>query len=126
MAINPQLETWNVAPFYAETHCKKWSRDSGKYEVSPHSWISAEDLSMQFMIAMVCANAQNSRKNLRCRIFDNEGKIILQFMARWCGYTSVDYREDGTMVRLYTGVTSWEAEACNIKLNLSSCDRFAQ
>lgn len=126
MAVNPQPEYPNVAPFYVETHCKEWSRDSGKYEVFPHSGIYTEGLFMEFVIAMVWADAQNSRKNLRCRIFDSEGKIILQFMARWYGYTSVDYREDGTMVRLYRGVTRSEAEHYNIKVNLGSCDRFAQ
>ena len=126
MAVNPQPEYPNVAPFYVETHCKEWSRDSGKYEVFLHSGIYTEGLSVEFVIAMVWADAQNSKKNLRCRIFDSEGKIILQFMARWYGHTSVDYLGDGTMVRLYRGVTRSEAEYYNIKVNLGSCDRFAR
>jgi hypothetical protein len=127
MTVNLQPEYPNVAPFRVETHCKEWSRDSGKYEVFPHSWIYAEGLSMEFVVAMVWADAQNSQKNLRCRIFDSEGKVILQFMAKWDhGRTSVGYNNDGTMYRLYCGLTSSEAKFYNIKVNLGSCDRFAR
>jgi hypothetical protein len=126
MTVTPQPETPNVAPFCVETHEKKWDWKSEKYEVVPHNWMGAEGLSLEFVIALVCSQAQNEQKTLRCRIFDSEGRVLHQFMASWYGRTRVGFNNDGTMYRLYYGLTSWEAKAYGIKVNLGSCDRYAQ
>ncbi len=127
MTINPQPEIPNVVPFFVEFHYKKWDMDTDKYVVALHREdFVTEGLSLAWVIAFCCAEAQNERKNLRCRIFDHDGKIVSQFIARYHGRARVAVGGDGTMVRLYYDLTSWEAKAYKIKVNLGSCDRFAQ
>ena len=127
MAVNPQPETRDVAPFYVEFHYKKWDMGTDKYVVTLHrEEFITEGLSLAWVIAFCCAEAQNESKNLRCRIFDREGKIVSQFMAKWHSRARVAVCGDGTMVKLYIGLTSWEAKAYSINVNLGSCDRFAR